>query len=224
MEEKIKREYPFDLVTEIMRGKFEDIELDWIVENFDENINFLFEKNKSIFSDHEKEILFSYYKEGKSIAEIAKELDRSSEIIKRTLTKTVVKLRYPGIIKYIIYGKDVEEKIKDLRKNKKYYVENYNRILANMSEEDIDKLIIEDCKMNDKFEENPIEYLDLPLDCYNILKGNGINYIKHLIAYKKEDLMGFKNFTETDYSNLIEAINNNIELLPEEFKAWVSEK
>lgn len=221
---KIYKEYPFFLAVKLLEKlDTKNIELDWIIKNFDENLNFLFEKNNSIFSKKDKEILLLYYKDNLTIYEIADKFKVSFDSINKSLTQIIKKLQYPSILKYLVYGKNVEEKIDDLRTNKQYYVDNYERINSGMSNEEIEQLIVEDCKMNNGlWEERKIESSNLPLKIVNILKRNNINYAKDLIGYTKEDILNFKNLTEEDYNSLIDRLKTKE--LSEGFKEWLGDK
>lgn len=210
MGELRSKEYPFDLIVKIA-DNYDDIDIDWVAKNFDENLNYLFEQNKSVFSKSEYEVLLAYYKDGLSIEEIAKNYCTSTLLIRQMLNKTTMKLQYPSLSKYILYGKDVEEKLNNLRKNKEYYLDNYERINDSMNEEDVEKLIIDDCKKNhdQSVIDKKLEYLNLPINIFNILKRNRIDYIVDLLPYKRADLMKLKNMTE-EYCNIIEKKLNEL--------------
>lgn len=223
-----KREYPFDLLNDITNVYNKD-DLDWILEHFDENINYLFERNKNIFNEREINILFAIYKDGLSLKAAAEKFELTSERIKQILTKTQRKLKHPSLIKYLVNGKEIEEKVNNLRNNKLYYLDSFEKITNEMSKEEINELVEKDINTEINgidIEFLEIEKLDLSTRIINALKRADINYVRDLMKLTKEGILEIENISTKSLEEIISVINNHKDIDKEinsYVKSWINE-
>ena len=162
-----------------------------------------FEQNKAIFKDRDIKILKDYFLNNNTKKEIANKYTISVVAVDQILSKMLYKLRQPGILKYIIYGEEVQGRIEDMIENKKYFLDSLNRITGEMSKEEIDLIV------QNSYAEGPqqLENLDLSVKLINALYHSGINSINDLKDKSIEDLMELGSFTKAECEIIIEAIN-----------------
>ena len=195
-------DYPLNL-SEVIGETTVNIDLTEFAKCLEKNLDYALEQNKAIFKERDIKILKDYFINGKTKKEIAIEYGISVTAVGDALSRMLYKLRQPGVLKYIIYGKEVQGCIEDTIENKKYFIDSFNRINGEMSKEEIDRIL----KQSYAEKAYRLENLELSIKLTNKLYRAGINSIMDLQDKSIEDLMELGPFTKAEAEVIIEARN-----------------
>lgn len=152
--------------------------------------------NNSNLTEREIEILNLRIFDGKTLVETGNRFGVGRERIRQIEAKAFRKLRHPSTQFYEIL------KTKDFEYYKKAINEMMSSIQYEMSKEEIEK------DETDLLEKFAIEDLDLTIRPYNVLKRKGINNLKNLEDYSKEEIQTFKNLGLNSYKEIVEKVEN----------------
>ena len=177
---------------------------------FNESVDYVVSKYPMFFDELDGKIMKVKFGSDtfKYDEEVAKELCMSITACKARITAILRKFRnHPEVGCSLFYGGSIEAMYEKLKYNKKYYLENYERIRAEMKPEEIEQLIKDDIIEEDKTK-GLIDIYDFPVRVYNILRRNDIETTVDLISHTKEEIKALKNLKEVDYNLLIKKLES----------------
>lgn len=152
--------------------------------------------NNSNLTERELEILELRIFDGKTLDETGNRFGVTRERIRQIEARAYRKLRHPQRRFFEVLN------AKDFEYYNKVITEMMSSIQYEMSKEEIEK---DEMNLLEKF---TIKELGLGSRAYNVLKRNGINNLKDLQDYSKEEVGTFKNLGKKSFEEIIEKVEN----------------
>lgn len=195
---KRNHNYPLDVI-DILFGDDDSIDINYIENNFDENLEFVL----GTLREREAKLFRKIWKDGYILEAVAQQEGVTKERVRQIVAKAERRLRHPTRLRVLRYGKEVMELQDDITKLTMELYQKKQELIHQINNPHLITLSKED-----KLESIKLEELELSVRSYNCLRRAGINKLVDLLTKTEEDIMRLRNMGRKSLKEITEKLSD----------------
>lgn len=195
---KRDHDYPLDVI-DMLFGDDDSIDIDYIENNFDKNLESVLETLR----EREARMFRKIWKDGYILEAVAQQEGVTKERVRQIVAKAGRRLRHPARLRVLRYGKEVMELQDDITK---LTMELYQKKLELIHQIENPELIT--LTEEDKLESIKVEALEFSVRTYHCLKRAGINKLVDLLTKTEEDIMRLRNMGRKSLKEIVDKLSD----------------